>query len=90
MAANAHTVYMLGALLGVHCKDCKHRAVLTADAKTTKGKPVFDREDMTPVRAMRLRCSACKSEEVERVVIKDADDGRRFMAGHTVQSIVPV
>jgi len=86
---NLHTAYMRSGLLGLECKDCKHRAVLEANKwRDREGNAYLRRENMTPLDSIKFQCSACKGRNVRWSVPKNWEDAKLFMAGHRIISAV--
>jgi len=54
MPDTLHTVWSLGALLGIHCAACDHRAVLSAVEL-----PAIRPGNTTRLRDLKLRCGHC-------------------------------
>lgn len=81
MSDNLHTVWTRGALLGIRCKQCDHRAVLDKDRL-----PGIRRANMTLLRSLTLRCQGCgaKGNGADHWAMctpKDMEDAKRFLSG---------
>jgi hypothetical protein len=74
MADTLHTVCSSGALLGVRCTVCDHRAILSA-----AGLPTIRRGNMTRLRDLKLRCGHCRvrGQAPEQFTALHADGGRQ-------------
>ena len=82
MTDNLHTVWMYGALLGLKCNACDHRAVL--DEKTL---PTIRRANMTRLRDLTLKCKSCGAsgrgaEFWSMALPQDLEEAKRFLSGH--------
>lgn len=81
MDDNLHTVWSHGALLGVRCVACDHRAVLSAAEL-----PTIRRGNMTRLRDLKLRCGSCGArgqapEQFGLYLPPDREAADRFMRG---------
>jgi hypothetical protein len=85
MPDTLHTVWSTGALLGIRCAACDHRAVLSAAEL-----PAIRRENMTRLRDLKLRCGHCGVRgqapgEFTLFMPADRDEAVEFMRGKDVQ-----
>jgi hypothetical protein len=88
MPDTLHTVWTTGALLGIRCAACDHRAVLgPADL------PALRRDNLTRLRDLRLRCGHCGVRgqapvEFTLFMPVDRDEAGEFMRGKDVRVAV--
>lgn len=78
---NLHTVYMHGQPLGVECRSCGHRALAFAD------KIDECRADMTELRDLRFKCSACGSRDWRGWLFFKTAEAEAWLEGLVVSPI---
>jgi hypothetical protein len=84
MADTLHTVWSTGALLGIRCGACDHRAVLgEAQLQTIR------RGNTTRLRDLKLRCGHCggRGQALDRFTLflpRDREAADQFMRGADV------
>jgi hypothetical protein len=88
MPDTLHTVWSTGALLGIHCLGCDHRAVLGIAEL-----PTIRRANMTRLRDLKLRCGLCHvrgqaPEEFALYLPDGQDQAERFLRGNDVRAAV--
>jgi hypothetical protein len=59
---NLHTVAMWASVLCLRCRACEHRAALTQQHIP------IQRGNMTAINSLKLKCSACGSNDIERLI----------------------
>lgn len=85
MSDSLHTAWMTGALLGIRCAACDHRAVLSPAEL-----PTLRRDNLTRLRDLRLRCGHCGVRgqapvEFTLFLPSDRDEATEFMRGKDVR-----
>ena len=88
MPDTLHTVWTTGALLGIRCAACDHRAVLSAAEL-----PTLRRDNLTRLRDLRLRCGHCGARgqapgEFTLFMPVDREEAAEFLRGMDVRVAV--
>ena len=84
MSDTLHTVWSTGALLGIQCSACDHRAVLSPAEL-----PAIRRGNMTRLRDLKLRCGHCSfsgqaPDQFTLYLPPDREVAERFLQGGEV------
>lgn len=88
MSDTLHTVWSTGALLGIRCHGCDHRAVLSPVEL-----PTIRRGNTTRLRDLKLRCGHCAvrgqaPEQFGLFLPPDQEGADRFLRGLDVRAAV--
>ena len=75
---NLHAVSMHGGILCVRCTNCEHRSALGPERlREVKA------SDMEPLSKLKLRCSQCRSRDVELLILINQVEVDAFLAAGT-------
>ncbi|MEH2508720.1 hypothetical protein V1291_000074 [Nitrobacteraceae bacterium AZCC 1564] len=76
MPDSLHTVFMMGGILAVRCKQCRQGGVFTSQSM-----PSIVRGNMTTVASLPFVCSHCKSRDYETFIARTMEQAHAFVAG---------